>query len=53
MQKHNHIVVNIKALPFKVDRFCSLPQQVLGYYEKDGWELCAVDDIFYFFKRPL
>lgn len=50
-RKYKHICVNITALPFNVDRMKSLPAQVLEYYEREGWELCAVDDIYYFFKK--
>lgn len=50
MKKYEHIIVNITN--FKCDnKIKSLPKQVLEYFEKDGWQLCAVDDIYYFFKR--
>jgi len=51
MNKYEHIIINITNPDFIVDRMKSLPQQILEHYEIYGWELCAVDDIYYFFKR--
>ena len=49
-RKIEHICVNITA-HHPIDRMRSLPEQVLEYYQKRGWELCAVNDIYYFFKK--
>lgn len=52
-KRYEHIVVNITMPDFELNRMLSLPRQILEHYENLGYELCAVDDIYYFFKRPL
>ena len=52
-QRYEHRLVNITNLEFTPNKCQSLPKQVLEYYEDEGWELCAIDDIYYYFKQPL
>ena len=58
--KFEYLHINITAIDTKkcqkmkhdgLDR--SWYEKFLNDYGKKGWELCAVDDIYYFFKREL
>jgi len=49
--KQEYLIINITSETVGHRMNGNWKVDILNKYGKDGWELCAVDDIYYYFKR--
>ena len=53
MDKYEYLVVNYTALP-RENRFEGKWQEkYLDSMGMEGWQLCAVAEVYFYFKRPI